>query len=360
MKSLTAHVGEKVTDHVVRDQRQVSPPFNWMHALHQVGDHYPADQVRRNEHTNSCTGSPPPVYLAFDAHSKDELGPSQLLEWSTVHHTTVRSTTQTRTQPFSIYGTSSDNIMAEELILEGVLLSPMSSLGGPNIPAPLNSTTMIWERIPASEGSYPKGTYLFHTASQEIYHDLGDEMDGVQNDQLSPTPELSPVLPMNTRSSFLSATGDVAESSATSKCIIPENPEMSPAKRRRVSAAYPRWCTNTQKIRKKKLEQSTIILPQSQSPTTPKINHNAIEQRYRNRLNDKFEALLSVLPARDDEGRGGSLAKISKGDVLILAKDYIERLEKSRDELQDDRSSLQGDVHDMKDAWLQSGGRDRR
>jgi hypothetical protein len=56
-----------------------------------------------------------------------------------------------------------------------------------------------------------------------------------------------------------------------------------------------------------------------------------------------------VLPAREDEGRRDSLAKVSKGDVLVLAKDHIERLEKSRDGLQDDQSSLQDDVYDMKD-----------
>jgi hypothetical protein len=275
MEPMAAHVGGKVTtDHGVREQGQeVTPPFNWMHALHQVGGHYPADQARRNEHTNSYTGSPPPVYLAFEAHPKVQLGPPQLLEWSTVHYTTVRSNTQTRTQPFSIYGTSSDNIMAENLILESVLLSPMSGTRSPNMPAPLNSTTMIWERIPASEGSNPKGSHLYHTASQESYYDLGVEMDGVENDHLSPTPELSPVLPINTRSSSLATAGDVAESSATPECITPEDPEMSPAKRRRVSAASPRWSTTTQKIRKKKLKQSTIIFPQSPPPATPKLNH---------------------------------------------------------------------------------------
>ncbi|PMD18749.1 hypothetical protein NA56DRAFT_661057 [Hyaloscypha hepaticicola] len=267
MKYMAAHVGEKVTDHIVQDQRQeVSPPFNWMHALPQVGDHYPADRVQRHEHTNSCASSPPPVYLTFDAHPKDQLGLSQLLEWSTVHHTTVRSTAQARTQPFSIYGTSSDNIMAEEVILEGVLLSQMPGLGSLNIPAPLNYTTMIWERIPSSEGSSPKGTYLFHTASQESYYDFGDEMDGIENEKLSPTTELNPVLPMKTRSSSLATTGDVAVSSAISEWITPEDPEMSPAKRRRVSAASPRWSTTTRKIRKKKLEQSTLIFPQSPLP----------------------------------------------------------------------------------------------
>ena len=135
----------------------------------------------------------------------------------TVHHTTVRSTAQTRSQPFSIYGTSSDNIIAEEVILEGVLLYPMSGLGSPDIPAPLNYTTMIWERIPASEGSSPKSTYLFHTASQESYYDFSEEIDYVENEKSSPTTGLNPVLPMKTRSSSLAPTVDVAESSATSE-----------------------------------------------------------------------------------------------------------------------------------------------
>jgi hypothetical protein len=46
---------------------------------------------------------------------------------------------------------------------------------------------------------------------------------------------------------------------------------------------------------------------------------------------------------------------VSKGDVLILAKDYIESLEKSRDELREDRRSLEDDVKNMKEAWIQSG-----
>jgi hypothetical protein len=129
---------------------------------------------------------------------------------------------------------------------------------------------MIWERIPASEGSNPHGSHLFHTASQESCYVLGDEMDGVENDHLSPTPELSPVSPVNTRSSSLATTGDVAEGSATPECITPEDPEMSPAKRRRVSAASPRWSTTTQKIRKKKLKQSAIIFPQSPSLKLPR------------------------------------------------------------------------------------------
>jgi hypothetical protein len=64
-----------------------------------------------------------------------------------------------------------------------------------------------------------------------------------------------------------------------------------------------------------------------------------------------------VLPAQENEGGKRSLAKVSKGDVLIWAKDYIESLKKSRDELQEDHRLLQDDVRNMKEAWQQPGGR---
>lgn len=67
-----------------------------------------------------------------------------------------------------------------------------------------------------------------------------------------------------------------------------------------------------------------------------------------------------MLPGREDKVNGESLAKVSKGDVFVLAKDHTKRLKKSHDGLQDDQGSLQGDIHDMKDAWLHSGGRDTR
>jgi hypothetical protein len=98
------------------------------------------------------------------------------------------------------------------------------------------------------------------------------------------------------------------------------------------------------------------MFPQSPSFSTPKTTHNAIEKQYRNRLNDKFEALLSVLPAQKTEGKSKSLAKVSKGDVLVLAKDYIESLQTTRDELQIDRRSLEDDVKGLREAWEISGG----
>jgi hypothetical protein len=239
--------------------------------------------------------------------------------------------------------------MADDLTYDPVLPPLISSLGSHDIPMPFNSTTMVWERFPAPEDTNLNVSCPLHTTSQKHHQDLGDE------NELAAKLELDPVLPMNSPSSSLSTIGDITESSATSECVSLEEPEMSLAKRRRVSAPSLRWNT-TRMTRKKKLEQTTIIFPQSPTSSTPKTNHNAIEKQYRNRLNDKFEALLSVLPAQGAESEGGSLAKVSKGDVLILAKDYIESLEKSRDELREDRRSLEDDVKNMKEAWIQSGG----
>ncbi|PMD65364.1 uncharacterized protein K444DRAFT_178416 [Hyaloscypha bicolor E] len=347
MKSTAAYVGD--LDHVRGPEREAPPHVSGTRPSTEFGDHDPADQVRQSDLIYGYTSSPVPSYFPFDTYPQDHRGQSPLFEWSTVYHTTARSNTQTRNQPFSIYGTSSDNVMADDLTYDPVLPPLVSSLGSHDIPMPFNSTTMVWERFPAPEDTNLNDSCSLHTTSQEHHQDLGDE------NELATKLELDPVLPMNSPSSSLSTVGDITESSATSECVSLEEPEMSLAKRRRVSAPSLRWNT-TRKTRKKKLEQTTIVFPQSPTSSTPKTNHNAIEKQYRNRLNDKFEALLSVLPAQEAESEGGSLATVSKGDVLILAKDYIESLEKSRDELREDRRSLEDDVKNMKEAWIQSGG----
>ncbi|KAH8789617.1 hypothetical protein BGZ57DRAFT_83221 [Hyaloscypha finlandica] len=347
MKSTAAYVGD--LDRVRGPELEAPTYVSSTRPSTEFGDHGPADQVGQSDLIYGCTSSPVPSYFPFDTYPQDHRGQSQSFEWSTVYHTTARSNTQTRNQPFSIYGTSSDNVMADALTYDPVLPPLISSLGSHDIPIPVNSTTMVWERFPAPEDTNLSDSCPLHTISQEHHQDLSDE------NELAAKLKPDHVLPMNSPSSSLSTIGDITESSAPSECVYLEEPEMSPVKPRRVSAPSLRWNT-TRRTRKKKLEQTTIIFPPSPTSSTPKTNHNAIEKQYRNRLNDKFEALLSVLPAQGTESEGGSLTKVSKGDVLILAKDYIESLEKSRDELQEDRRSLEDDVKNMKEAWIQSGG----
>ncbi|KAE9380557.1 hypothetical protein N431DRAFT_498392 [Stipitochalara longipes BDJ] len=328
------------------------PPYvAGTHASLELGDHDPAHQMRQSDHACLYVSSLP-SYFPFDTFPQDHQGQPQLLGWSTVHRTTVRSNPQARIQPFSIYGTSSDYYTAEDLTCDPILPSPISSLGSPDIPSPLNSTAMVWERLPASEDTSPNDAYPFHTSNQ--VQEQGDHMDFLKESELVTKVDLDPVLPMNSRSSSLSITADMTESSTASEYITLGESEMPPAKRRRVSAPGPRWSTSGRPGRKK-FAQTTIVFPQSPTSSIPKTNHNAIEKQYRNRLNDRFEALLSVLPAQEADSRGGSLAKVSKGDVLILAKDYIESLEKSRDEMQEDRRVLEDDVKGMKEALMRLG-----
>ena len=329
------------------------PPYvDSTHASMVLGEDNPANPVRQSHHPYLYISSLP-SYFPFETFPQDHREDSQLLEWSTVHRTTVCSTPPSRVQPFSIYGTSSDYYTAEDLTHDPLLPSPISSLGSPDIPLPIHSTAMVWERLPASDHTSPNDTHPPHAIHQAHNHDHGDDMDLLEENYLIAEVELDPVLPINSRSSSLSITADMTESSTTSECITLEEPEMPPAKRRRVSAPSLRWSTS-KKPRKKQLAQTTVVFSQPSPSSTPKTNHNAIEKQYRNRLNDRFEALLSVLPSSETERAGGSLGKVSKGDVLILAKDYIESLEKSRDAMQEDRRLLEDNVKGMKEVWTRS------
>ena len=68
-----------------------------------------------------------------------------------------------------------------------------------------------------------------------------------------------------------------------------------------------------------------------------RANHNLIERKYRNRLNEQFDTLLAVLPASTVDGQSldesSQPKRISKAEVLILAKQRIETLEKERGQL---------------------------
>lgn len=353
MKSRATTAAERGTDYFGRERE--GPYFtNGTRAAAGFEDYEPAGQIQQPTYNNA---SPLPAYLALNTQNQDPPGPWVSLESSTARPATVHSSAIARDQTFGIYGTSSDYFAAEDLTYEPALPSPISSLGSHEIQTPFNSSTIIWERFPASGDAVAIDTNSqLHITAQGPCQNFDDEMDLLEEGDLPATSELDPSLTKNLLSTPLSSAGTTTEGSAASECITLEEPEISPAKRRRTSAPSPRWST-TRRTRKKKLAQTTIAFPQPEPSSSPK-NHNAVEKQYRNRLNDKFEALLSVLPAKEteieEEGRG--LAKVSKGEVLTLAKGYIEHLERSTDELQKDRISLEEDIKAMKEVWIQSGG----
>jgi hypothetical protein len=79
-------------------------------------------------------------------------------------------------------------------------------------------------------------------------------------------------------------------------------------------------------------------------------NHNIVEKQYRNRLNSQFERLLSILPANQMEGveSGRTVEfderRMSKAEVLDLARRRIHALENEVQQLYSDRDNLRDNV----------------
>jgi hypothetical protein len=93
-------------------------------------------------------------------------------------------------------------------------------------------------------------------------------------------------------------------------------------------------------------------------------NHDLTEKRYRKILNYQFENLLAALPAHLIAESEGSIGgpddrrekRISKAEVLMLAKSYIEQLERQHLELEAENRQQGAHVKRMEDAWLRNEG----
>ena len=96
---------------------------------------------------------------------------------------------------------------------------------------------------------------------------------------------------------------------------------------------------------------------------TSKTSHNMVEKQYRTRLNGQFSTLLEALPVElvstEVEGYikdNSSQKKVSKSDVLILAKRHIQILEREKTMLEDKNGQLAENMQRLKGAWVDMGG----
>jgi ATP-dependent exoDNAse (exonuclease V) beta subunit len=95
--------------------------------------------------------------------------------------------------------------------------------------------------------------------------------------------------------------------------------------------------------------------------STTRTNHNAVEKQYRNRLNGQFQTLLQALPQDCNEDLGDGLVngqdkKVSKAEVLMLAKKRIGELEQEKMVLEKEHRALQGVVGELRQRWRGVGG----
>lgn len=90
-----------------------------------------------------------------------------------------------------------------------------------------------------------------------------------------------------------------------------------------------------------------------------RASHNLVEKQYRNRLNAQFESLLSALPEQlragnngngnTDEAEGnGADRRVSKGEVLEMARKHIQLLEQERAQLERENLELHGNLRRLK------------
>ncbi|RSL46548.1 Allergen Fus c 3 [Fusarium sp. AF-6] len=95
-----------------------------------------------------------------------------------------------------------------------------------------------------------------------------------------------------------------------------------------------------------------------------RASHNLVEKQYRNRLNAQFESLLNALPEQarsggnasgngngdENESDGANEAdrRVSKGEVLEMARKHIQALEQERNQLERENLELQGSLRRLK------------
>jgi hypothetical protein len=86
-----------------------------------------------------------------------------------------------------------------------------------------------------------------------------------------------------------------------------------------------------------------------------RTTHNSTERKYRNRLNEQFDALLSALPTSSTNNRSADdsleTKKISKAEILILAKERIESLEREKRELECEKCKYRESLDFLKLAY---------
>lgn len=114
---------------------------------------------------------------------------------------------------------------------------------------------------------------------------------------------------------------------------------------------------------KTRIPSNSKKLATPQTSLDGRASHNLVEKQYRNRLNDQITNLLASIPDQviDAEikapGEEGRTRRISKAEVLLLAKKHIETLESENKSLNDKVEDLEGNVRRLKEAW---GTRARR
>ena len=155
-----------------------------------------------------------------------------------------------------------------------------------------------------------------------------------------------------------------ASKSARKAPLTPITPGESPKAQLRTACRRPKPPSPAQSVQPIAEQDDDALTPEERRA---RQSHNLVEKQYRNRLNQQFESLLAVLPADNEHGPGGGIVggigghqvkggagagddrRLSKAEVLEMARQRIRSLEQESLTLQQERNELLENVGLMRD-----------
>ncbi|KAM0819183.1 putative BHLH domain-containing protein [Seiridium cardinale] len=174
--------------------------------------------------------------------------------------------------------------------------------------------------------------------------------------EAAPSPYLDATTGGNSSSSHrrYSRTSDASSSSRARRRYPLSPPPPPPSSASRMSAAS--------KLRSasRASKNNHLNPPATEEERKTRASHNQVEKQYRNRLNAHFEALLNTLPeymrgGEDEEDDGDR--KISKAEVLEMARRHILGLERELTAAEEERDELRESIERFKLYMVRPEGR---
>lgn len=140
----------------------------------------------------------------------------------------------------------------------------------------------------------------------------------------------------------------VADDDQAAQDAEPASPKEGTKKRKRAAStkADAKKQQNQLRTASRAPKKQVVATPRHPKETMEEVKaraaHNQVEQHYRKRLNTHFERLLEVLPAPGTEGGVSTDRRVSKAEVLDLARERIRNLERYASRLEKERRDLRG------------------
>jgi hypothetical protein len=251
---------------------------------------------------------------------------------------TVENLSGIQTQPRSFYNTNDSRIYST---------NEYKSATASQVPS--SNASFIASRAGSFDSAFPQSVTPDSGLSSQV-----DAYTYMYSDNQEPAglvttpPTLSPISEVQHHSRKPKAASRHRKGSRHQQSFSPESMSMSSASNRSKLRSASRTSKNTHHNP-----------PASAEERKSRETHNNVEKQYRNRLNAHFESLLGALPESMQAGEGGdsgdcgldsSDRRVSKAEVLEMARRHIKSLERECLVLENERDELRENMEKLR--WL--------